>query len=112
MRSLFMPILVALLASLAFSSAALAEDYYVDITNKTGYTIMHVYISPESSTEWEEDVLGKEVLRNHKAKRVNLKGYSSPIFDIRLVDEDGDTYTFWKVDVSRDDLVVTLDDVD
>ena len=37
---------------------------------------------------------------------------SLPIFDIRLKDEDGDTYTFWKVDVSRQDITVTLDDLD
>jgi len=112
MRLFKSPAFIAFFAFFFFAQIALAQDYYVDITNKTGYTITQVYVSPESSTGWEEDVLGKDVLRNHKAKRVNLKGYSSPIFDIRLVDADGDTYTFWKVDVSRDDLVVTLDDMD
>jgi hypothetical protein len=34
------------------------------------------------------------------------------MFDIRLVDEDGDKYTFWNVDVSKRDLTVTLDDLD
>ncbi len=31
---------------------------------------------------------------------------------VRLVDEDGDTYTFWDVGVSRKDLVVTLNELD
>jgi len=43
---------------------------------------------------------------------VNLSGYKTPVFDIRLVDQDGDRYTFWKVDVSKQDLTVTRDDVD
>jgi hypothetical protein len=43
---------------------------------------------------------------------VNLTGYKSPVFDIRLVDEDGDKYTFWNVDVSKRDLTVTLADLD
>jgi hypothetical protein len=105
-------IMLALLAAFLVSAPVSAEDYYIDITNKTGYTITQIFVSPESASDWEEDVLGDSVLRNHKARRVNLKGYSSPIFDIRLVDSDGDTYTFWKVNVAQDDLVVTLDDVD
>ena len=97
---------------LCASAAAIAGDYYVDITNKTGYTIMYMYVSPAKSDSWEEDVLGDDVLRSGKTQRVTLTGYKSPIFDIRLVDEDGDKYTFWNVDVSTDDITVTLDDLD
>ncbi|SFX05118.1 hypothetical protein [Marinospirillum alkaliphilum] len=89
-----------------------AADYYVDITNKTGYTIMFIYVSPADSTSWEEDVLGNDVLGNGKTTRINLRGYKSPVFDIRLIDSDGDSYTFWKVDVSRKDIVATLEHLD
>lgn len=102
--------LLFILATLSFS--AVAADYYVDITNKTGYTIYYVYVSPDSSDDWEEDVLGSEVLMDDTTRRVNLKGYKSPIFDIKLVDEDGDSYTFWDVDVSKQDITVTLSDLD
>jgi hypothetical protein len=101
-----------LMMTVWFSAAALAEDYYVDITNKTGYTIFFVYISPAKATGWEEDVLGEKVLMNGDSRRVNLRGYSSPIFDIKLVDEDGDSYTYWKVDVSRRDIIARLEDMD
>ena len=94
------------------STAAVAADYYVDITNRTGYTIMYMYVSPAKSDSWEEDVLGADVLPTGKTQRVNLNGYKSPMFDIRLVDEDGDKYTFWNVDVSTDDITVTLGDLD
>jgi hypothetical protein len=94
------------------STAAVAADYYVDITNKTGYTIMYMYVSPAKSDSWEEDVLGDDVLATGNTQRVNLNGYKSPMFDIRLVDEDGDKYTFWNVDVSTDDITVTLEDLD
>jgi hypothetical protein len=94
------------------SAAAIAGDFYVDITNKTGYTIMYMYVSPAKSDSWEEDVLGEDVLASGKTQRVTLTGYKSPIFDIRLVDEDGDKYTFWNVDVSKQDITVTLDDLD
>lgn len=100
------------LALLGLSAIATAADFYVDITNRTGYVIRYMYVSPAKSESWEEDVLGRDVLMNGKTQRVNLRGYKSPIFDIKLVDEDGDSYTFWNIDVSKQDLVVTLDDLD
>jgi hypothetical protein len=96
----------------AWNSIATAADYYVEITNRTGYTIMYMYVSPAKSDSWEEDVLGDDVLPNGETRRVNLTGYRNPIFDIKLVDTDGDSYTFWNVDVSERDIVVTLDDLD
>lgn len=103
--------LVALVA-LCVSSMVLADDYYVDITNNTGYTIVYMHVSPGNSKSWEEDVLGNDVLMNGDTQRVTLTGYNSPYFDVRLIDEDEDSYTFWNVDVSTQDLVVTLDNLD
>jgi len=105
-------LVVAAAMLLCASAAALAGDYYVEITNKTGYTIMYMYVSPAKSDSWEEDVLGDDVLPSGKSERVNLTGYKSPMFDIRLVDEDGDKYTFWGVNVSTDDITVTIGDLD
>ncbi len=106
-------ILLSFVMMLAFAAGkAMAADYYVDITNRTGYTIMYMYVSPSDAQNWEEDVLGNDVLLDGSSQRVWLRGYYSPMFDIQLVDEDGDTYTFMAVDVSRNDLIVTLDHLD
>jgi hypothetical protein len=105
-------LVIAAAMLLCASAAALAGDYYVEVTNKTGYTIMYMYVSPAKSDSWEEDVLGDDVLPSGKTQRVNLTGYKSPMFDIRLVDEDGDKYTFWGVNVSTDDITVTIGDLD
>jgi hypothetical protein len=97
---------------IGLNAVAAAGDYYVDVTNRTGYTILYMYVSPAKSTSWEEDVLDDDVLPSGQTFRVNLTGYTSPIFDIQLVDTDGDKYTFWNVDVSQRDIVVTLSDLD
>lgn len=102
---------LAVLAFL-FTGKAVAADYYVDVTNQTGFTIVYMYVSPGDAKSWEEDVLGADVLPDGMTQRVMLSNYYSPIFDIRLVDEDGDTYTFGNIDTSRHDLVVTLDHLD
>lgn len=103
-------LLVALLLTTVAAQAQ--KNYYVDITNATGFTIMYVYVSPADARNWEEDVLGNDVLLDGDSQRVTLTGYRSPVFDIQLVDEDGDTYTFWNVNVARQDIVVTLADLD
>ncbi|MEW5886626.1 MAG: hypothetical protein AB1735_07995 [Pseudomonadota bacterium] len=109
---LIMAVLLACLWAAA-AQAQTARDYYVEISNQTGFVITHIYISPQDSTSWEEDVLGaNRVLGKGERIRVDLKGYRSPIFDIRLVDEDGDTYTYWKVDVSRRDIVARIEHLD
>jgi len=106
-------LLVAAAVLLCASAAAVAGDYGFDITNDTGNNITYLYVSPETSNYWEEDVLGKEgVLRPGKTQHVSLSGYKTSVFDIRLVDEDGDRYTFWKVDVSKQNLTVTPDNMD
>ncbi|MEN1727637.1 MAG: hypothetical protein AAGJ52_04280 [Pseudomonadota bacterium] len=111
MKALFKPFVLLCLLTLAVSASA-QEDYVIDITNNTGYTVMFLNVSPASTDEWEEDVMGDEVLMDGDTFRLLLEGYDSPIFDVRLIDEDGDTYTFMGVDVSVDDLEVTLADLD
>ena len=105
--------LVAAAVLLCASAAAVSSDYGFNITNETDHTITSMYVSPETSDYWEENLFenGGE-LRPGKTKRVRLSGYENPIFDIRLVDEEDDRYTFWKVDVSTQDITVTPDDMD
>ena len=110
MYRLFKLALCLMMALMPFS--AQAADYYVDIANNTGYTIYHIYVSPGTAKSWEEDVLGSEIMTNGTTRRISLSGYMSSIFDIRLVDEDGDSYTLWDVDVSTQDITATLEDID
>lgn len=96
-----------------FSGPATADfDGYVEVTNNTGYDIYYLYVSHAKSKSWEEDVLNDDILPDGHTVRVNLSGAKSSIFDIRAKDEDGDTYTVWEIDVARDDVVFTLDDMD
>ena len=109
-------IFAMLLASAAVlglhSVSALAFNGYVEVTNNTGYTIYYLYVSNTSSGEWEEDVLGSDVLSDGETVRVNVKQAESEYFDIRAVDEDDDSYTLWNVDIASRDVAFTLADLD
>ncbi len=97
---------------LLLASQARADNYFLTITNSTGFDILYAYVSPGDSEDWEEDVLGNDILEDGASVRVTLRGYDSPLFDVRLVDVDGDSYTFWGVNVAKQDLDVTLDHLD
>ena len=104
--------LFLLIVALLASPLLMAQQMYVDVTNRTGFTILMLYVSPSNSSEWEEDVLGAAgTIANDETKRITLNGYSSPYFDLRAVDTDGDSYIRTNVDVSTSDVVFSLDDL-
>jgi hypothetical protein len=87
----------------------------VTIVNNTGYTVYYIYISQTATTDWEEDVLGDDVLMNGESTNIRL---SYPLnvanrYDIKLIDKDGDTYTKWNVLIAPNAPVVfTIIDLD
>ncbi|MEN8208992.1 MAG: hypothetical protein ABFR50_07050 [Candidatus Fermentibacteria bacterium] len=84
---------------------------FVSIINDLGgYDIFYVYVDA-SDTPWGEDRLGSELLYQNDELIVRL---DPGIYDIKIEDEDGDTYTLWEVEVDTDGYVwvVTLDDID
>lgn len=103
---------LGLAAALLTSPLAQAQQMYVDVTNRTGFTIWHLYVSPSNASDWEEDLLGAaEVMETGATKRITLTGYKSPKFDIKAVDSDGDSYIRMGVNVRNADVVFTLDDL-
>jgi hypothetical protein len=87
----------------------------VRIVNNTGYTVYYVYISQIATDDWEEDVLGDDVLTDGHSVNISLK-YPLDVtnrYDIKLEDEDGDTYTKWDVLISQGSTVeFTIGDLD
>ena len=94
---------------LCFSALASAADYAVVVSNNTGYDFHHLYVSSVNSDEWEEDILGADVLHSGEHITVTITGYDSPLFDIRAVDEEGDSVTLYDVDVEKHDVEFTFE---
>jgi hypothetical protein len=88
------------------------SDLYVEITNSTGFPITEIYVSASSSEDWGTDLLAGRTLAVGQTERVDLSGHSEAIFDIRLVDSDGDSYTYSGFNVLKGDIVATIGDID
>ncbi len=51
---------------------AAPQDF--DLDNETGYTIKNLYISPTTTNDWQEDVLGQDTLDNGATVHVHFPG--------------------------------------
>ena len=68
------------------------------VVNNCGYPIISIYISTTDTDDWEEDVLGDDlVLMPGEAVEIRLPGNGT--WDFMAVDMDGDIYYKTKVRV-------------
>ncbi|OUS33802.1 hypothetical protein A9Q94_18190 [Rhodobacterales bacterium 56_14_T64] len=87
--------LITAMAALAVTATtalpAFALDRRVKIVNDTGYVLVEFYGSNKGSTSWEEDILGRDVLRSGSSVMIDFDdgtGYCK--FDFKAIFDDGD----------------------
>lgn len=91
---------VAVAICAALTLPAVAADRTVEIVNKTGYAITEFYGSNNGTTDWQEDILGADVLPHNSSVSINFEdGSDHCIFDFLVVFEDGDQLKEEDVDV-------------
>ncbi len=87
------------LGLLADPSWAGRQDFYV--RNNGGNYVQYIHVSPSTVDDWEEDVLGDDVLEPYSEMLIEMIGYSSDecAFDIKIIDENGYKREYYKVDL-------------
>jgi hypothetical protein len=82
-------LLAAALCLGARPAQAAQQDFVLD--NETGYTIEEVYVSAAKTDDWEEDVLGRDVLEDGDAVKISFPRRENACrFDLKVVYDDGD----------------------
>jgi hypothetical protein len=99
-------LLTALLVCLV--PGAFASTVRVD-NNTGGWDIYEVYVTPAGSDSWGDDLLGSDIIASGETGEFQVDpGH----YDIMLVDEDGDMYEKFSVNILfRHVWKVTLDDL-
>lgn len=87
-------IMAVLFAGMAFAGA---QDFV--LVNNTGADIYVVNISPTSTNDWEEDILGSDILEDGEEVRVNFGVGRTRYWDIQAVFEDDSTISWYKIDL-------------
>ena len=88
-----------LLLSLSAISAN-AADRRVTVVNKTKVAVVEFYASRADTDDWEEDILGQDVLEPDDSVEINIDdGSGACRFDFKAVFDDDDEVIKKKIDV-------------
>jgi hypothetical protein len=84
------------------ATGAMAKDRHVRIINNTDSILTEFYASDVESDDWEEDILGNDVLSRGESSNIDVDdGSGSCHFDFRAVFEDGTKIVDESVNVCR-----------
>jgi hypothetical protein len=72
-----------------FTFAASPDRLDFTLHNQTGYQIDQVYVSPNNSDNWEEDVLGEDVLENDSSVAITFNRQRQNFWDLKVVFKGG-----------------------
>ena len=98
----FLLLSVIAVTALAGTSTAVAADRHVKVINKTKTPIFGFYASRVASNDWEEDILGEDVIMPGESLVINIDdGSGACKFDFKGEFEDGDEVVKKNVDVCR-----------
>ena len=92
---------ILLLPTLALTAQE-ANAHPLDFTfnNSTNYPVYELYVSSNSTDNWEEDVLAENILPANQSTRVNFSGDpGNCLFDIKAVFKDGSYMEDYKIDL-------------
>ena len=99
-----------LLAFAAAGPAAAADTSTVSLHNGSSWTITEMYLSAVDVEEWGPDQLGEKVIEPDA--NYELSGVPCDVYDVRLVDEDGDVCVVGGVKLCGADSAWTIGDKD
>jgi hypothetical protein len=91
-------IAAAVTAVAVLAAPAMAQEAKQDFTlvNKTGYVISEVYVSPSKADDWQEDVLGQDVLDDSSSVDIHFhRGTHTCKWDLKVVYKVDNTSAEW-----------------
>ena len=103
-------LILLILSAIALPSFAAPKKAKVKIINQSKWEIHHVYLSSSSEDTWGDDLLGEEILA--KGDVLTLSNISCDLYDVKVVDEDGDECVIEEVDLCGDESYWKITDKD
>lgn len=77
------------------ATAAFAGDQDFTVVNKTGVEIHKLFVSPHSSDDWGEDILGRDTLDDGETVNVKFgRNVRAAHWDLKIEDGKGNSVTW------------------
>jgi len=100
--------LAVIIAPTAFArggrtSSAAATQNKQDFTlhNETGLEIKEVYVSPTTTEEWEEDILGADTLESGDSVDISFSRRREDMWDMKIIFRNGKSNVWTKLNLSK-----------
>lgn len=85
---------------LANTSKVLAEDIIFLLKNKTSVDMTEFYASPSGVKNWENDILGEDVLPSGKSLEININDARTTCnYDFQAKFDDGDVVEKYNINI-------------
>ena len=91
--------LVVAMFVMAMSSVAFAGAQDFTLVNQTGFDIYMVNVTPADSDDWQNDILGKQVLGNGQYCIVTFAPNGKQYWDILVTFQDDSTLEWYDIDL-------------
>lgn len=109
-RTIATAILAGTFALALSGLAAAADTSVVSMRNNSAWAINELYLSAVDVQEWGDDQLGEHVIGT--GETFKLSDVPCDVYDVRLVDEDGDVCIVGGVKLCGSDSAWTIGDDD
>jgi hypothetical protein len=90
----------AVLMGLALATPAAAGIQDFTVRNNGAVDVFYIYVSPDTTDDWEDDVLGDDTLAAGAQVDITMSGYGDHcVFDIKIEDANGGSREYYAVDL-------------
>lgn len=75
-----------------FANPAFAGSQDFSIVNATGYNLKHIYVSESNNDNWDEDILGRDLLNDGEELEVSFdRDENTCKWDLKVIYEDSES---------------------
>jgi len=99
-----MLMVVAFILPLASTAEAGTQDF--TLVNASGVDVFRLFISESATNDWEEDVLGDDVLLDGERIDVQFSGRDACLWDMMVTDADDDSLVWSGINLCQASVVV------
>jgi hypothetical protein len=102
-RRMTLSVFAACVVIASLTAPAVAQSK-LDFTlkNDTGLVITELYVSPNTSDNWEEDVLGKDVLEHGASLDIAFsRTEKTCLWDLKIIDDEDDAVEWENLDLCK-----------
>jgi hypothetical protein len=102
MKKLVLALVAAMVVAGSVAMFARSGEQDFVLINKTGLTIDELYVSPTTTNDWEEDVLGVDTLPDGGHVTIKFSRDTTACqWDLKIVDEEDDSVVWSNINLCK-----------